>query len=77
MEIELDFTQQLAPVSATDNTDFKIKDLEELLLQLESLREEANIMIQSRLREKVFYRDRNALDIVIKALNKILLKGGK
>lgn len=77
MEINLDFTQQLAPVDATDKTEFIIKDLGDLLLQLQSLREEANYMIKCRLRDSIWYRDRNALEIVIKALNKILLEGGK
>ena len=75
--IELNFNEQLVPVDADLKNDYKIKNIDELLLQLQSLREEANYMIKCRLRESIWYRDRNALDIIIKALHKSILKEKK
>ena len=73
-DVELKFDEQLVPVDITDDSSYKIENIDDLLLQLQSLREEANYMIKCRLRESIWYRDRNALDIIIKALHKTILK---
>lgn len=64
---ELIEDNQVCPVS-DDREDYKIQNISELIEQLESLKEEASYMMRGSLREKVFYRDFNALKIILKML---------
>lgn len=62
---------QLYPLAhAADKEKYLINDFKELIEELESLRHEAALMIQARFTEPepVFYRDFNALGIIINLL---------
>lgn len=64
---------QITPVSYRYNkNDYLIKDTDELIEQLESLRTEASLQVKNRLCDPVFYKDFNALTITIKYLKECL-----
>lgn len=64
--MKIDLTKQVYPVSEEKNkTDFIIQNKEDLLNQLESLKDEAQLEIRSPMKIGVFYKDFNALSIAI------------
>lgn len=64
---------QITPVSSRYNkNDYLIKNTDELIEQLKSLRTEASLQVKSRLCDPVFYKDFNALTITIKYLEERL-----
>ena len=64
--MKIDLTKQLYPVSEEKNkSDFLIQNKKDLLNQLESLKDEAQLEIRSPMKIGVFYKDFNALNIAI------------
>lgn len=66
------FNNQIYPASVENKELFLIPDIQNIIYQLDSLRDEALLQIKARTREIVFYRDYNALTIAIEILKKEL-----
>ena len=67
----IDYSNQLKPVASSIDTIYMIKDIDDLINQMISLRDEALSQIKTRISDPIFYKDYNACNIVIILLNKI------
>ncbi len=67
----IDYSNQLKPVASSRDELYLIKDIDDLIDQMISLRDEALLQIKSRISDPIFYKDYNACNIVIMLLNKI------
>lgn len=64
------FDRQVAPAAVKEKDKYLIHNAEELIKQLESLREDAKINMHNGLKEEIFYKDFNALTIAIDIIKK-------
>lgn len=73
----IDYSNQLKPVASSRDELYMIKDIDDLIDQMISLRDEALSYIKTRFCDPIFYKDYNACNIVIMLLNKIVYERGK
>lgn len=70
--VSIDYNNQLKPIASSRDELYMIKDIDDLINQIISLRDEALNQIKTRLCDPVFYKDYNACNIVIMFLNKFI-----
>lgn len=69
-DIKLDFETQLHPIDQ-DQENYIIHDLKELIKQIKSLKLDARINSRNELHQAIFYKDYNALSIVLNLLRQL------
>lgn len=65
------FDRQVVPIDFRESDKGIIHNKEELIKQLESLREDAKFNMHNELHEIIFYRDFNALTVAINIIKEI------